>query len=142
MLVYLVAALALFGGVVAAADAMVVSDEEQLTELLETLTEQSPGARIDGVLSWVDLQQAPLRISERGHSVRFEDGDTELASTLQDVLAPFDAEELDVVQRSVHVDGDQGRVALRVRDQGELYDATFTLRRNGQGWLVTSVRVL
>ncbi len=139
--VYGIIATALIGGVAFAADALVVSDREQLEQLANDLTEGDAGERIDAVLRWTDPSREPVTLTRGREVSRFEEQDDyALAEELGSALAPFESDELDVVQRSVRVDGDRGTVAVRVRADGELHDATMHLARSGQGWLVTDVR--
>lgn len=135
------AATLLVGGIAFAADALVETDEEQVTELIDDLTQGSAVARVDAVLRWTDLSRESVSIAS-GRSVdRFDEQDEHaLAEQLGEALAPFSSSSLEVVQRSVRVDGDRATVAVRVRADGELHDASFRLSRNGQGWLVTDVR--
>jgi len=138
---YALVSTALVGGFALAADALVVSDEERLEQLADELTEGSADERIGGVLRRIDLSRESLRL-EDGDRVRRlgEDDGHELADGVWDALGPFTADDLEVVQRSVRVDGDRGTVAVRARADGEVHDATLQLARSGQGWLVTRVR--
>lgn len=129
------------GGVAFAADALFVSEHEELEQLASDLTRPDADERVDAVLRWTDPSREPVTLT-RGRDVqRFEEQDDYgLAQGLGDALAPFDAGDLEVVQRSVRIDGDRATVAVRVRGDGELHDATLRLARSGQGWLVTDVR--
>lgn len=129
------------GGFAVVADALVESDEERLGELADELTEAPADERISGVLRWMDLSRESVRLEDGDRVRRFDDDDGHrLADEVFDALAPFAAEDLEVVQRSVRVDGDRGTVAARVRVEDRLHDATLHLVRSGQGWVVTSVQ--
>jgi hypothetical protein len=129
------------GGIAFAADALVETDEEQLGQLVEDLTAGSTGARVDAVLRWTDLSRETISVRQGRAVSRFEEQDDHaLADELTDALAPFAASALEVVQRTVQVQGDRATVALRVRSEGQLHDASFRLARSGQGWLITDVR--
>ena len=128
--VHAVLATLIVGGFAFAADALVVSDEEAVEELADALAEGGS----DEVADWVDLTRAPLRIQTDGRAVVYDEGDEiEAGDALAEALAPF-AGEVEVVQRSASVDGDRATVALRVRSEGELHDATFHLARGGSSW--------
>lgn len=138
---YAIVATLLIGGVAFAADALVVSDREQLEQLADDLTMGDADERIDAVLRWTDPSRAPITLTQDRDVARFgEEDDYALGEQVGDALAPFATDDLEVVQRSVRVDGDRGTVAVRVRADGELHDATLRLERSGQGWLVTDVR--
>ncbi|HJL17797.1 MAG TPA: hypothetical protein RMH99_19185 [Sandaracinaceae bacterium LLY-WYZ-13_1] len=138
---YALVATAMVGGFAFVADALVTSDEEHLTAIAEQLTEAERGERVEGVLRWMDLSREPVRL-EHGERVRRfrEDDDHRLAEGVHDALAGFDAEDLEVVQRSVRVDGERGTVAIRARARGELHDVTLHVVRSGQGWLIERVQ--
>ena len=130
------------GGFAVVADALVETDEEQLGQLADELTEAPADERIGGVLRWMDLSREEVRVEADDRVRRFDDADEHrLSDAVFDALAPFASDDLEVVQRSVRVDGDRGTVAVRVRADGTLRDATLRTARNGQGWVVTGVRV-
>lgn len=138
---YAVVATLAVGGVAVAADALFVSDAEQVEQLADDLTRRESGSRVDAVLRWIDPAREPVTITVGRNVRRFtEDEDYALADELADALAPFEARELEVVQRSVRIDGERGTVAVRVRASGRIHDATLHLVKNGQSWLVTDVR--
>lgn len=128
------------GGVALAADALVESDEEQIGELADALVGPRAERRVEAVLAWVDPGRSPLTVRADGRTELFGENDDDPGAAIRDALAPLTERELEVVQRSVRVDGDRGHVALRVRSQGEIVDAQLGLRRDGQSWLVESVR--
>lgn len=139
--VYAIVATVLIGGTAFAADALVVSDREQLEELADELTESPRAQRVEAVLRWTDLSRVEVSVTRDRDVQRFEDQeDYALAEEVADALAPFTAGDLEVVQRSVSIDGDRATVAVRVRAEGSLHDATLRLARSGQGWLVTDLR--
>jgi hypothetical protein len=137
----LVASVAIFG-VAFVADALVQSDEEYVGELADALVGPRADRRIDALLAWVDPTRAPLTVRADGHTDHFGETDEDPSTLIHDALAPFDAESIEVVQRSVRVEGDRARVALRVRSEGEIVDAQIALRRDGQSWLVDEIRLL
>jgi hypothetical protein len=138
--VYAVIATLAIGLVAFAADALVVSDTEALEPLADDLASQN-GA--DAILRWVDLSREPVTI-ERGRDADLfeEQEEAALADALADVLSAFASSDAEIVQQSVSVEGDRASVATRVRAEGALHDARLELTRNGQGWLLSRVRML
>lgn len=131
----------LVGGFAVVADAIVVTDEERLGQLADELTDGPAPERVPGVLRWMDLSRESVRLEhDRRVRVFGDDDGHRLADEVFAALEPFAADDLEVVQRSVQVDGDRGTVAVRARADGALHDATFRLVRSGQGWLVGSVQ--
>ena len=134
---YSVLATFLIGGFAFVADALVVSDEERLGELAEALAEGAPSDRDDAVMRWVDLSREPVSVRQHGAARDFAEEDAfRLEREVETALDPFLDPRAELVQRSVNVDGDRATVAVRVRQAGEVHDASFQLVRSGQGWLV------
>lgn len=136
-----VASMSIFG-VAIAADALATSDEEYVGELADALTSPRADRRLDALLTWVDPTRAPLTVRAGGRTDRFGESDEDPGPLIRDALSAFTVESIEVVQRSVRVEGDRARVALRVRSEGEIVDAQFALSRDGQSWLVEQVRIL
>ncbi|UJR86407.1 hypothetical protein [Sandaracinus amylolyticus] len=131
------------GGVALAADALVESDEEQIAEIADALTGPRIERRVDAVLAHVDSARAPVTVRADGWGNEFGEDDEDPADAIRDALSPLTEGDLELVQRSVDVEGDRARVALRVRTgEGAIVDAQLALRRDGQSWLIDSVRRL
>jgi hypothetical protein len=140
--VYALFATLAIGGIAFAADALVVSDVEQVEHIADVMTEGSDVDRADALSSWVDLTREEVIVSRGSETERYgERNDFALSETLTDGLSSLGEGEVDVIQRSVEVDGDRATIALRTRGAGELCDTTIELHRNGQGWLVSRVRI-
>ena len=131
------AALAAVLGVAGLTDLLVVSDEERLAEVATAVTHGRAGGRIDALLAYADVDREPAAIGRH----RARDA-ADLDRALRDELGILDRGELEVVQTSSRMTGETGRIALRVRSEGELVDAELTMRRDGQGWLLSAARRL
>lgn len=139
---YGAAFIALVGGVAAVADAMVVTEREQLEAFAEAVTGEVSGKRIDAGLRYADPTVEPIEVmSFEGRWSFDEDNAPSLAAKARSTLAPLEESTLRVVQESVHIDNDDGRVALRLHTKNGLVNVTFTLRRHDQRWLVRRVLV-
>lgn len=136
---WLIAALAALSilGVTALADALVTSDEERLDEVAAAVTHGESGSRLDALLAYADVEREPAVIGGR----RVHD-ERELERSLASELGVLDEGELEVVETTSRVLGESGRIALRVRAEGEIVDAELVLRRDGQGWLLSGARRL
>ena len=130
------------GGVALAADALVESDHEQVGQLADSLVGPRAERRLDAVLAWVDPTRVPVTVRVGRQTERYGEDDADPGDAIRDALAPLSSGALELVQRSVSVDGDRARVALRVRSDGEIVDAQLALLRDGQAWLVEDVRLL
>ncbi|MFO0684582.1 MAG: hypothetical protein U0234_21180 [Sandaracinus sp.] len=132
-------ALAVLGLGTAVADAMVETDAERLGEVARVVEQGAPSARVDGLLAWADPAREPVYLTHGRTRYRIDDG-ADLPDALHDVLAPLDREgAVDVVQDDVSVEGETGTVAIGARVDGERVDVRLTLRREGQGWLLSGV---
>ncbi len=126
----------------AVADAMVDTDEERLGEVADVLVRDNPDSRVDGLLAWSDPDRQPVYVTE-GRTRRRIDDSADLPDALHGALSAFDADEpVEVVQRDVSIDRETATVSLRARAGGERVDVTISLRREGQGYLISGVRVL
>lgn len=126
----------------AVADAMVETDEERLTEIANVLVRDDAEMRVDGLLAWSDPDRQPVYVTEGRSRTRIDDP-AELPEALHAALFAFDADQpVEVVQRDVAISSETATVSLRARASGERVDVTITLRREGQSYLISGVRVL
>ena len=133
---YVAIAAAVLGGFALVADALSTSDEEAVEALVDDLAEDAGS----GVLAWTDPGLEPVSLQRHGNVARFSGGDeSDLDDAVADALSGFDAGDLEVVQRSVDVNGDRASVAVRARADGEMHDAQFRLVRREGVWLVTRI---
>jgi len=123
----------------AAADAMVETDAERLDEVARVLRRPDPDARIDGLLAWADPSREPVYVSAHRTHVRVEDA-ADLSPALHDALDALTEGSVEIVQNEVSVRGETGTVSVGARVDGQRVDVTLTLRREGQGWLLSDVR--
>lgn len=126
----------------AVADAMVETDEERLSEVAEVLVRDNADMRVDGLLAWSDPDRQPVYVTEGRSRTRIDDP-SDLPDALHAALSAFDADQpVEVVQRDVSISSETATVSLRARAAGERVDVTITLRREGQSYLISGVRVL
>lgn len=126
----------------AVADAMVETDEERLADVADVLVRENAEMRVDGLLAWSDPDRQPVYVTEGRTRSRIDDS-ADLPDALHAALGAFDADQpVEVVQRDVSISSETATVSLRARADGERVDVTITLRREGQGFLISGVRVL
>lgn len=126
----------------AVADAMVETDEERVVAVADVLLRDRADTRVDGLLAWSDPDRQPVYVTLGRERSRIDDS-ADLRDALHDALAEFDTDAaVELVQRDVEVSGETATVTLRARAEGEPVDVTITLRREGQGFLISGVRVL
>jgi hypothetical protein len=129
-------------GVLFVADTLVITDEERLETFVSGLTDESPDARVDEALKYTDTSRVDVEIASPDDSGYYGDGqDMELADHLRDALASLDHGAVDVLQRTIRVDGDEGLAAFRADTESGVVDAEFRFVRRADGWLLRRVRV-
>lgn len=121
---YAAVAAALVGGTGFVTDALTVTDEERLESLVDDVV-ASPD---DALSEWTDPSLVPVDAQVDGHR-----------ASVSDAFGRLRGDDVEVVQRSVDLDGDHASVALRARVDGELANATFRLERHEDRWLVRHV---
>ncbi len=140
--IYALTLLTMIGGFAAVGDALVVTDEERLDELVESLVSAPAGERVDRALDFAAPAREPVELLARGRANRFGDGDeVDLANRARQLLAPFEVDGIDVVQRSIDIRGESARVVVRARSGEGYINALFDLRRHGERWLIERLRV-
>ena len=123
-------------------DALVVTDQEELEAFVDELTEETPDKRVDGALHYADTSRVDVEVSSPNDRASYGDGqDMELADHLRDALASLDHGSLDLLQRTIRIDGDDGMAAFRVETEDGVLDAEFRFVRRPDGWLLRRVRV-
>jgi hypothetical protein len=138
----LVGLLSLSGAAVAA-DALVVTEQEELEGFVEDVTAAKSEVRLDGALSNANLSAVPCRVQQGGRVQAFGEGESaELAESLRGALSVFDSEKQSLLQQSIDVDGDHATVTARVGDESYEQTVIYELKRTDKRWLVRSIRVL
>ena len=138
---YAVAIAVVIGGLAAAADALVLTDEERLEQLVDALDGEVDDGSLDEVLRFVATDREPLEVSSREGNDLYEDADADLAQRARGLLRSLRGSEVEVVQHTIEVEGDEAEVALRARTRHGVLDAQLDLVRHGERWLVWRARV-
>ncbi|MBX3270797.1 MAG: hypothetical protein KF729_11070 [Sandaracinaceae bacterium] len=120
--VVIAGAIALGGVVLYATTAR--SEEARLERLVDDVLEDPDRAELD----WTDPARVPLEVQIGGRR-----------AALSTALGRLRGDDVEVVQRSVNVRGEQADVAMRARVDGELVDLRFRLARDGEDWRIRSV---
>ena len=130
-------------GVAVAADALVVTQREQLESFVDTVTRPRVDDRLDGALTYVDPDVVPCRLHHAGqaHEYGSEQG-AEFAEAVRSALSVFDGGEQRLLQHAERIDGENARVTTRMGDSGYEQTVIYDLVRRDDRWLVRSVRTL
>lgn len=139
--IYAFAIVTLIGGVSAAADAVVFTDEERLEDFVEAVTGDVASDRIDNALEWVDPDREAVEVSQGREVRRYEDGESvELAVHARELLAPFEGNHAVLLQDSIDIEGERARVTVRMRTGDGVLNVRFDMVRHEDGWFVRRVR--
>ncbi len=130
-------------GVAVAADALVVTQREQLDSFVESVTRRRVDERLDGALTYVDPDVVPCRLQHAGEAQEYgsEQG-AEFAEAIRAALSVFDRGEQQLLQHAERIDGESARVTTRMGDSGYEQTVIYDLVRRNDRWLVRSVRTL
>ncbi|HJK93376.1 MAG TPA: hypothetical protein RMH85_01660 [Polyangiaceae bacterium LLY-WYZ-15_(1-7)] len=129
-------------GISVVADALVLTDEERLETFAEALAGDAEVDRIGRALRYVDTAREDVELTLGAERLRFGDGDdAEVATELRDALEELSGADTELVQKSVEIDGDEARVAVRLRSREGLVDAVFDLAKHGERWVVFAARI-
>lgn len=130
-------------GVAVAADALVVTEREELDGFVDDVTAARFDQRLDGALGYVNPSEVPCRLSIDGHITEFGEGQSaELADAMRGALAVFDSDKQDLLQQSVLVEENHATVTARLGDKSYEQTLIYELVRDRGRWLVRSLRVL
>lgn len=137
LVLYALAAAFVFGAGALIVDLATTSDAEQLEAVLDALVAPDEGDRADALLRFTDLSREPVRIRNRTYD---SSDDFALMRAMQNALGELGSDDLEVIQRSVHVNGDRGTVAARLRSGEGPRNVTIHVVRSGQGWLISRIQ--
>jgi hypothetical protein len=130
-------------GVAVAADALVVTQREQLDSFLDDVTRSRAEERLDGALSYVDASAVPCRLQQSGVTREFSgDQQSELADAVRAALGVFDGDEQQLLQHAERIDGERATVTTRMGDLGYEQTVIYDLVRRNERWLIRGVRTL
>jgi hypothetical protein len=137
-------ALGLAGAVSAIANTLVLSDEECLERFVSDLTTAVPEARLSAALSNANPDLIPVELVAKDSARRFQDGDGEnFAEEARKALSPLLESDIDVVEKSIEIEGDRALIALELSTAHGPVNARFRfVRSSDYGWLVDQMSVL
>ena len=141
---YLLHAAAILGlliGAAAVADALVITDEERIGELLEALDGPVDARAIDTALRFVETDRQPLELVVQGSAIVYDDADAELARRARTMLRPLLESDTELIQHAIEVEGEEARVTSRTRTRYGVVDATVDLAKHGDRWLIRRARL-
>lgn len=140
--VYVLALGALLTSLALAIDFFVVTDQERMEEFVEAVTGRVSGDRIGSALQYADPKRVEMDLVHASRKRHYGSNNVaDLGPTARRALAPLAGNNLRLIQKSISVDGNHARVALRVRTEAGLANTVFDLRRYEDDWLLQRVVV-
>ena len=144
-LIHILFATMMLGVGVTVVDTLTTTDRETLEAFSTALIDDTARTGVATALRYSDPTQVPLDVINAHHKGQRialgEHNAGDLADVLEEVLRPFYDEDLKLIQESIHIDGDRGMIALRIRNTQGLFNAVFNLERHGDRWLLRKLRV-
>jgi hypothetical protein len=123
-------------------DALVVSDEEKLGELVDLATTTVGPETVTAALAWTDLAAEPLELNGLGAERLYRPGDEErLAADARSALSPLYGDDLSALGSRTEVERGQASIWLRLFSSRGLRELDLSLRRHGERWVVYRVNV-
>ncbi|HEY8430183.1 MAG TPA: hypothetical protein VIL20_17500 [Sandaracinaceae bacterium] len=138
------AALAALVAVGLAYDALVVSDEERLEELVADSTGRITEERMArGRARWIDLSRQPFEISAFGEARAYREGDEAALDRRQaEAARALAGDTLRAITSGVAVEGDRGTVTMRVvGERTGMSQVEWSLRKHGDDWLIERLSI-
>jgi len=129
------------GGLAAVADALVVTDQERIEQLVDSLEGEVQDTSLDEVLRFIETDREPLELRTRERTRHFEDADADIAQWAREALRPLHGSEIEIVQRTTELEGDEAHVALRARTRYGVVDGAIDLVKRGERWLIWRARI-
>jgi hypothetical protein len=126
-------------------DALVVSDEERLEELVAAVAGPVTAPRIASARErWIDLERQPFEVSALGRVALYRAGDDDaLDERASEAARSLSGSHLRTITSGIAIDGDRAVVSMRVLDDRRgMGRLEWTLERHGDDWLLARLRVL
>ncbi|MEM9189919.1 MAG: hypothetical protein AAGF12_12125 [Myxococcota bacterium] len=124
-------------GIVAVADALIVTDSEKVSRFADEIIEAEPGERIDRIIARTEGAESIELIVNRDRA-RYSRG---AASAIRRAFRPLGSDSVDVVQRTVNVEDQEALVAVRFEADGDYYNAEFHLSQVEGTWQLERLRI-
>jgi hypothetical protein len=124
-------------------DALIVTDEERIETLVDLIQTEIDPTVVDALLAWTDPALQPVEVYALGQQRVYDSTNAdELVERGRDALRPYHGQQLTAWQSSIDVEQDDATVTLKLRSsQQGFFNLEIRLRRHGDDWLVSYVRV-
>jgi hypothetical protein len=129
------------GGLAAVADALVITDRERLEQLVDSFEGEVQDTTLDEALRFVETDREPIEVRSSERTRYFEDADADLAQRAREALRPLRGSEIEIIQHTIEIDGDEAQLAVRARTRHGVVDGNVDFVRHGERWLITRARV-
>jgi hypothetical protein len=134
-------ALAVAGGIYAF-DAAIVTAEERIGRFANDVTGEVSRDRIRRALEWTEPSRQPVEVDVRGEGTVYDDENAgELSRDAKRALGRFSGTNLRALRESIEVQGDRADLSLKLLTDRGMVNVDYRLRRHGEQWLVSRVRV-
>jgi len=129
------------GGLAAVADALVITDQERIEQLVDSLEGEVRDTTLDDALHFVETDREPVEVRSAEGTRWFEDADADLARRAREALRPLRGSDIEVLQRTIEIEGDEAHLALRARTRYGVVDGNVDFVKHGERWLIQRARI-
>lgn len=129
------------GGLAAVADALVITDQERIEQLVDSLEGEVRDTTLDDALHFVETDREPVEVRSAEGTRWFEDADADLARRAREALRPLRGSDIEVLQRTIEIEGAEAHLALRARTRYGVVDGNVDFVKHGERWLIQRARI-
>lgn len=124
-----------------ALDALIVTEEERLEAFADAIAGTVEPAHVDQVIrDWTDPAREPLTVTAFGRRETYEDVDS-LREDALSALRSYEGEDLTRLSQDLETAQDRAHLSLRLVSGRGLVDLEVELRKHGERWVVSELRV-
>lgn len=124
-----------------ALDALIVTDEERIEAFADAISGTVEPGHLDQVLrDWTDPPRQPLTVTALGRSEVYDQSER-LRADARRALRTYEGEDLTRLRQGLEIAEDEAHLTLEMLSGRGMIDLEVELRRHGERWLVSEVRI-
>ncbi|MEM9194662.1 MAG: hypothetical protein AAGF12_36120 [Myxococcota bacterium] len=116
-------------------DMLIVTDEERIEALVDSLAGPVDANKIDAILTWTNPEVQPVEVNAYGRTELFRDAES-LKERARSGALVYQGQDLKLISSGVTIEGDVAQVTFRLFGQG-FVDGEATLLKRGDDWWIS-----